>query len=179
MPATSVWQSWSINIKGCCGNLSNAKETALYMVLSLFFGKKPGLAYFWVLFARKSTIRITDKIMGEILIAGRDGFVRDMVAATALRAGLSAVCVASLSEAADDCRRGRYERVVVIGCSTFADGEVAVESLRPRGCRRPEIYVISWHHSERAVLSLLECGVNQYITLPVDLRRLCLKLGGR
>lgn len=116
--------------------------------------------------------------MHEVLIVGEDGFVRDMIAAAANRAGLSAVCVSSAAEAFEDCRSGRYERVLILGSATFADGRVTVENLRPRGAVRPEIYVLSWKHSEQAVLSLLECGVNQYITFPVSLRRLCLKLAG-
>lgn len=114
--------------------------------------------------------------MREVLIVGGEGFIRDMIAAAADRAGLSAVCVSSAAEAVDDCRRGRYERVVILGLATLADGRVTVESLRPRGAVRPEIYVLAWRHSEQAVLSLLECGVNQYITFPVSLRRLCRKL---
>ena len=113
----------------------------------------------------------------QVLIIGSSGFVRDLIACAVDRAGLSAVCVSDAAQAEEDCRRGRFERVVVIGCATFADGRVPVERLRPRGARRPEIYVLSWHHSEHAVLSLLECGVNQYMTFPVNLRRLCRKLG--
>ena len=115
--------------------------------------------------------------MRQVLIIGNKGFVRDLIACAVDRAGAAAVCVSSAAEAEDDCRRGRFERVVVLGCSTFADGRVSVERLRPRGSRRPEIFVLSWHHSEHTVLSLLECGVNQYITFPVNLRRLCRKMG--
>lgn len=112
----------------------------------------------------------------QVLIIGNSGLVRDMIACAVDRAGLSAVCAEDASEVAEDCRRGRFERVVVLGCSAFSDGRLSVGQLRPRGARRPEIYVISWHHSEQAVLSLLECGVNQYLTFPVNLRRLCRKL---
>ena len=114
--------------------------------------------------------------MHEILIVGEEGFVREMIAAAVDRTGLSVVCVPSVAEAEEDCRRGRYERVVVLGCAPFACEGSAVERLRPPGSRRPEIYVLAWHHSERAVMSLLECGVNQYLTFPVSLQRLCRKL---
>lgn len=115
--------------------------------------------------------------MRQLLIIGNNGFLCDMIACAADRCGWSAVRVADACEAERYCRRGFCERVVVVGCSTFAAGQLAVERLRPRGARRPEIFVVSWHHSEHAVLSLLECGVNQYITLPVNMHRLCRKLG--
>lgn len=115
--------------------------------------------------------------MRQVLIIGDEGFVRDLIACAVDRAGASAVCVCDAAEMEEECRRGRFASVVVLGCSLFADGRVAVERLRPRGLRRPEIYVLSWHHSEQVVLSLLECGVNQYITFPINLRRLCRKIG--
>lgn len=101
-----------------------------------------------------------------------------MVSCAVERAGCRASCTCDVSSSEADCRHGRYDCVIVLGMSKFVDGRISVERLRPRGVRRPQIYVLSWHHSERAVLSLLECGVNQYITFPVDLRRLCRKIVG-
>lgn len=112
------------------------------------------------------------------MIIGKEGCVRDMIASAVDRMGIVAVCAADASEVEADCRHGRFERVIVLGCTMFSDGELSVERLRPRGVMRPEIYVLSWHHSEQSVLSLLECGVNQYITLPFNLRRLCRKIAG-
>lgn len=114
--------------------------------------------------------------MRQVLIIGREGFMRDMIAAAAAGAGVESVCTDNPEQFCGECLRGRFERVLILGCSTLADGRISVERLRARGSRRPEIYVISWHHSEHAVLSLLECGVNQYMTLPLNLRRLCRKL---
>ena len=108
---------------------------------------------------------------------GEKSIVRDMIACAVDRSGASAVCVTDAAEAEEECRQGLFERVVVLGCSAFCGGRISVERLRPRGARRPEIYVLAWHHSENAVLSLLECGVNQYMTFPLNLRRLCRKLG--
>ena len=44
--------------------------------------------------------------------------------------------------------------------------------VRPAGLRRPLFYVVSWLQSEQAVLSLLECGVDQYMAFPLSLQRL-------
>ncbi|MDE6779784.1 MAG: DNA-binding response regulator [Alistipes sp.] len=65
--------------------------------------------------------------------------------------------------------------VVVIGAAAFASGRLSVESLRRCGEHRPEIFVISWQHTEQTVLSMLECGVDQYMTFPVCLGRLRIK----
>ena len=56
------------------------------------------------------------------------------------------------------------------------DGTEPINILRPSGIRRPELFVFSWQHSERMVLSLFECGVSQYITFPINARRVKRKL---
>lgn len=68
------------------------------------------------------------------------------------------------------------DAVVVLGSAGFASGRLSVDMLRPRGERRPEIYVVSWQHNEHTVLSLIECGVDQYMTFPLNLRRLRVKV---
>ena len=44
--------------------------------------------------------------------------------------------------------------------------------IRRQNQRRTQIYVLSWLHNEQNVLSLLESGVDQYFTLPVNIPRL-------
>ena len=120
---------------------------------------------------------VNNRIMRQVLIVGDSGVPRDMVAAAAECAGCAVVCVDDMAEAAADCKRGRFDRVVVIGSAPFFDGRMSVGQLRPCGLQRPELYVIGWHQSEHTVLGLLEFGVNQYIAFPVNLRRLCRKIG--
>ncbi len=48
----------------------------------------------------------------------------------------------------------------------------AIYSLLRHRSRNQKLYVVAWQQSEQTVLSLLECGVNQYFTLPVSLQRL-------
>lgn len=71
-----------------------------------------------------------------------------------------------------------YELVIVLGAAPFLNGSEWVERLRPRLLRRPTIYVLSWQHAEQTVLSLLECGVDQYMTLPLNPVRLRAKVIG-
>ena len=52
-------------------------------------------------------------------------------------------------------------------------GDEATENERPR------IYVLSWLHDEQNVVSMLESGVDQYFTLPVNIPRLCGKIAAQ
>lgn len=101
--------------------------------------------------------------------------LRRAVELTLSCAGAEVVLLAGTAES-QRRRAAACDAVVVLGAAHFFSGSLSAESLRPRGSRRPEIYVISWQHSEHAVLSLLECGVDQYMTLPLSLGRLRLKL---
>lgn len=55
-------------------------------------------------------------------------------------------------------------------------GRDVVRILRPPGLRKPLVYVVAWQQAEQSVLSLLECGVDQYLTFPVSLQRLRMKV---
>ena len=70
------------------------------------------------------------------------------------------------------------DTVVVIGAGGFASGRLSARRLRGAGVRRPQIFVVSWQHNEQTVMGLIECGVDQYMTFPLSLRRLCVKLLG-
>lgn len=82
----------------------------------------------------------------------------------------------ALADVEGECRRGLFDMVILLDLTPFFDGTEPLASLRPSGLRRPELFVLAWHHSERAVLSLLECGVSQYITFPVNIRRVRRKI---
>ena len=69
-----------------------------------------------------------------------------------------------------------FDLVVVVGTSAFFTGCDVVRTLRPAGLGRPLVYVVAWQQAEQTVLSLLECGVDQYMTFPVSLQRLRTKI---
>ena len=73
---------------------------------------------------------------------------------------------------------GRCDIVVVVGAAGFVSGRLSAGRLHNCG-RRPEIFVVSWQHNEQTVLGLIESGIDQYMTLPLSLRRLCLKIVNR
>lgn len=80
--------------------------------------------------------------------------------------------VATVDEMEQQCRCMPFDLVVVLRTSPFLCGPDLVRRVRPEGMRRPEVYVVSWLQTEQTVLSLLECGVDQYMTFPVNLGRL-------
>lgn len=70
------------------------------------------------------------------------------------------------------CQQLHPSLVIIYGIAEILNGSDLIESLRPKSERRPTIYVISWQHSEQVILSLLESGINQYLTLPISMHRL-------
>ena len=70
------------------------------------------------------------------------------------------------------CRHRTFDLVLVLHAARFLCGGNPVRELRPAGLRRPAVFVLSWQQSEQTVLSLLEAGVDQYMTFPVSLQRL-------
>ena len=63
------------------------------------------------------------------------------------------------------------DMVIILDIKPFINGEELTSKLRQkRG--KPLIYVVAWQQSEQTVLSLLECGVDQYMTFPICMSRL-------
>ena len=95
---------------------------------------------------------------------------------SAAAAGRVEVVTAAAADAMGDGLTERCDIVVVVGAAGFVSGQLSARKMRRRGERRPEIFVISWQHNEQTVTGLIECGVDQYMTLPLSLRRLCRKI---
>ena len=70
------------------------------------------------------------------------------------------------------CRRTLFDLILVLEVAPFLSGRNLIGRVRPAGLRRPAVYVLTWQQAEQTVLSLLECGVDQYLTFPVSLARL-------
>ena len=68
------------------------------------------------------------------------------------------------------------DSVVVLGAAPIVSGRLSAEVLHGQRVRRPRIFVISWQLGEQTVLGLLESGIDQYMTFPLSLRRLCMKI---
>lgn len=110
--------------------------------------------------------------MHRILVVSDDTFLRDMVrfSFSGMRAEVHTASGAAGMERM--CRRMLFDLVIVLHVAPFLCGRDVIRAVRPAGLRRPLFYVVSWQQSEQTVLSLLECGVDQYMTFPLSLQRL-------
>ncbi|MEG0807671.1 MAG: DNA-binding response regulator [Alistipes sp.] len=110
--------------------------------------------------------------MNRILIVSAEPFMRDLVRLSLDDMQAEVRCVKDVAQMHALCRRVLFDVVIVLRLSPFLNGSNPVLGLRPTSLRRPLIYVLSWQQSEQMVLSLIECGVDQYMTFPVSLHRL-------
>ena len=115
-------------------------------------------------------------MLQRILIASDDEFARETIRFALAGLDVEVRCAGCGAELERMCGRVAFDLVIVLRTAPFFCGREAIGRLRPRGVRRPAIYVLSWQQSEQTVLSLLECGVNRYLTFPVSLQRLRAKV---
>jgi len=108
----------------------------------------------------------------KILIAGEDRlsvsilrtFIADLVQTTETTTSLSAFKRMAAS--------GGYDVIVTMFGQPFLDGSDTGRSIPSRSIASPAIFVLSFSQYEPYVMSLYESGIDQYITLPCDMRRL-------
>ena len=108
----------------------------------------------------------------RILIVADDAVAREVIRLALAGLGAELHCAADRDAMQRCCRRLAFDVVLVLRASPFLCGGQPVRALRPAGLRRPALYVLSWQQAEQTVLSLLEEGVDQYLTFPVSLPRL-------
>ena len=85
------------------------------------------------------------------------------------------VCCSSAEQAIFACQREQPTIIIVLTVAPFIDGSEFISRIRARGKSTPAVYVVAWQQSEQMVLSLLECGVDQYMTFPICMERLRMK----
>ena len=101
--------------------------------------------------------------MHRILIVSDEEFLRDVIRLSLADMQADVRCASDVPDMQRMVRRMLFDLVVV-------------RTLRPAGLGRPLVYVVAWQQAEQTVLSLLECGVDQYMTFPVSLQRLRTKI---
>ncbi len=110
--------------------------------------------------------------MPRILIVADNRFTRDLIRLSLLDLDAEIRCAADYAAMRQICRRMTFDLIIVLQAALFLCGSDPVHEVRPAGLRRPKIFVLSWQQAEQTVLSLLEAGVDQYLTFPVSLHRL-------
>ena len=94
-----------------------------------------------------------------------------MVAEVVAASRAEVVCCSSIEQLLSAYGSQRADIVIILDIKPFINGEELTSKLRhKRG--KPLIYVVSWQQSEQMVLSLLESGVDQYMTFPICMSRL-------
>ena len=76
------------------------------------------------------------------------------------------MATATREELFEVCEMSRCDLVLTDDANLFLDGSNAISRIRPMGAL-PQIFVLSHNLAPESVLSLLEQGVNQFISLPV------------
>lgn len=114
--------------------------------------------------------------MSKILIVSDDDFLKNMLSYSMSDMEVEVYTTADVVTMQLLCRKIDFDLIILFITTPFISGSNLVREVRPTGLRRPLFYVISWQHSEQRVLSLLENGIDQYITLPVSIQRLRVKI---
>ncbi len=70
------------------------------------------------------------------------------------------------------CQQRNFNLIIFLAMAPYFTSMNIIESLQRQNTKTPQIYVISHSHAQSTILTLLECGVNQYMTFPVNLYRL-------
>ncbi len=76
------------------------------------------------------------------------------------------------------CQKHSIKLIIFLSISPYFTSMNIVEKLRESLPSLPSIYVIAASHSATTLLTLMECGVNQYMSLPLNLLRLRSKVFG-
>lgn len=110
--------------------------------------------------------------MARILIYSTDRLLAEVVRVALQGLGAEIRSAESCERFERLTSRMVFDLVLVVGVAPFWSGRELFRRVRPRPLRRPEIYVLAWHQADETVLALLESGVDQYMTFPLNLARL-------
>ncbi|MBQ9137898.1 MAG: response regulator transcription factor [Alistipes sp.] len=110
--------------------------------------------------------------MVKILVFSPSFRMRAMIVGILTSPGVEVESVTSRRALFKRCAEKLFDRVVIEDYRLFMDGGGSVERIRTHFATRPKIVVLSTVIDEQTVLSLLECGIDQYLLLPVSPARL-------
>lgn len=108
----------------------------------------------------------------RILILSQDVLLAELVCASLEGIGAEIRLAEDLAAFERLTERLVFDLVIALHVWPFCCGAEVLRRLRPERLPRPAVYVVAWQQSEQTVLGLLECGVDQYLTFPLNLMRL-------
>ena len=110
--------------------------------------------------------------MVRILVFSQSFRMRAMIVGMVTCPGVEVESVTSREALFKRCAEKLFDRVIIEDFRLFMDGEGSVRRIRAIFTERPKIFVLSPAIDEQTVLSLIECGVDEYLLLPVSPARL-------
>lgn len=110
--------------------------------------------------------------MVKILVYSPSFRMRAMIVGILTSPGVEVESVTSRDALFRRCGEKLFDSVVIEDYRLFMDGAGCVARIRTHFANRPKIVVLSTAVDEQTVLSLLECGVDQYLLLPLSPERL-------
>ena len=124
-----------------------------------------------------------------IIIYSPEAEARVLIAAIVADLGAQVVGIDSAERLLRLASELRPSLIIMLDIAPLRNGHNIASRLRKawqeQGTqpRRTAIFVVTWQQSEQCVLSLLESGIDQYLTFPISIERLrhkaCQQIAGR
>ena len=113
--------------------------------------------------------------MRSIIIHSENSNLRTLLCSLLASDEVEVVEARSRQELTARCRRRRFDKVVTDDVRMFMNGSEILREIRHNN-KNTRIFVLSHDASEHSVLSLLEAGVTEFLSLPITIERLQKKL---
>lgn len=110
--------------------------------------------------------------MTHLLIISQNGLISKTISTTLQGEEVEIHTVDSSQCIIEACRHQHIDLLIFLTLSPYFSSMNIVEYIRREVNYRPKVYVIANSLSQATILSLLECGVDQYLTFPINLYRL-------
>ncbi len=141
--------------------------------------KKSEFIFVWHNFNRDYTTIEIEKNMLKILIVASDETLAYTLELIVKGPEIETFHITRDECIIEKCRLHHFGLVIFADIAPYFTSMNIVEHLRLALEVMPKIYVVANSHSEGTILTLLECGVDQYITLPLNIYRLREKVYGQ
>lgn len=115
--------------------------------------------------------------MKKILLAFSDPLLVAVLADMLDEHQCDCVVVHSATDFVEVCNKGGYDCIVTSFSEPFLSGHDLASKIREVSFPlKPSIFLVSQYHSESILVSLFESGVDQYLTMPLDVRSITRKI---